>query len=187
VGYSASGSTLIEEYAAAPPDPIKAVSRKVHRVGGIFDIDLLAGGVECRNGVPTGNDHQVVITFPVPVTVGGATLSTTTGAATADAPGVDGAKVTVNLHNVSNAQRLTVTLTNVNDGTHTGDISVPMSVLLGDVDGNGVVDDADVASVTNHIADPLKTSNFRNDVTVNSIISRNDVNLTTSEKGTRLP
>jgi hypothetical protein len=186
VGYSGDGTnfaTLVEAFAAAPPDPIKAVSRKLHRTGGVHDVDL-AAGTECRKGAPNDGDHQVVITFPTAVTVGGVNF---VGSGSADTPVVNGTKVTVNLHNVANAQRLTITLTNVSDGSHTADVAVPMRVLLGDVDSDGKVDDADVAAVSSHLAAPLSGSNFRYDVTGNSVITKNDVDLTSSAKGSLLP
>src|SRR5207244_3584384 len=53
--------------------PISAVSRKTHGTVGTFDINLpLTGpvGVECRKGGGTNSDtHQLIMTFPVPVTV----------------------------------------------------------------------------------------------------------------------
>ena len=42
---------------------------------------------------------------------------------------VSGAQVTVNLTGVTNAQTITVTLGNVNDGVDFGDVPVPMGVL----------------------------------------------------------
>jgi hypothetical protein len=44
-------------------------------------------------------------------------------------------QITVNLTGVTNVQRITVTLHNVNDGTSNGDVSVSMGVLVGDVNG----------------------------------------------------
>jgi hypothetical protein len=52
--------------------------------------------------------------------------------------------VTVNLTGVTNAQRITVTLGNVNDGTNVGDVAVPMGVLAGDTNGNGTVNAGDI-------------------------------------------
>ena len=50
---------------------------------------------------------------------------------------MSGGVVTINLTGVTDAQRLGVTLANVNDGTSTGDVLVPMGVLIGDSAGTG--------------------------------------------------
>src|SRR6202008_3957350 len=127
---------------ATAPVPQSAVSRKTHGSAGTFDVPLpLSGnaGIECRRG-SGGNleGHQMIVTFPNSVTVGGVTVHSADGLATAT-ESVSGGVVTVNLSNVTNSQTITVTLSNVNDGTHLGDVSVAMEVLLGDTSGNGVV------------------------------------------------
>src|SRR6185295_10576567 len=121
---------------------VSAVSRKIH--GGdptkTFNINLpLVGstGIECRSGTPTGKDYQVVLNIPGVVNVGGVFLNSKDGLATADNPVINGQNVIVNLHNVSNAQTLGITLKNVNNGAAVGDVGVSMGVLLADVDGNG--------------------------------------------------
>src|SRR5438132_14430129 len=110
-----------------------AFSRKTHGAAGTFDIPLpLTGnvGVECRLG-PT---YQMIIDFPSSVTVQSASVTSGTGMVSSFS--VSGSEVTVNLTGVTNAQRITVTLFNVNDGTHMGNVPVSMGVLIGDVNGN---------------------------------------------------
>ena len=154
----------------APPNPVSAVSRKMH-ASATFDIDLLppAPGIECRVGQGSNSkDHQVVVTFPVPVTVGGAAVTSGDHQATADAPTGSGtAIITVNLHNVTNAQRLTITLIDVSSGAgDLGNVSIPMAVLLGDVNASGLVDSGDVFLVRQQTGQGATSSNFREDVNV---------------------
>ena len=56
--------------------------------------------------------------------------------------------------------------TNVTDsmGNSSSSVSVLMSVLIVDVNGNGAVSNADVALVKAQVAAPVDSSNFRNDV-----------------------
>ncbi|HYR22723.1 MAG TPA: dockerin type I domain-containing protein [Chthoniobacterales bacterium] len=174
-----------------PPPPVTAVSRKTHgSISPPFDVDLLppAPGIECRTGTPSGKDFTVVVTFPVPVTVGGDTVSSNDHLATADPPSVNGAVVTVNLHNVSNAQRLTITLIDVSSGSgDLGNISVPMAVLLGDVDASGRVDSTDVFQVRQQSLQNANSSNFRTDVDQSGRIDSTDVFITRQQTLTSLP
>lgn len=55
---------------------------------------------------------------------------------------VQGSPITITR---ATAQTLTLKLFSVSDGTNTGDVSIPMSVLLGDTNANGVVNAADIS------------------------------------------
>ena len=165
-----------------------AFSRKVHGGGaGTFDVPLpLTGnvGVECRSGGAT-NDYQMIVNFATSVTVGGASVTSGTGSVSSFS--VSGSQVTVNLTGVTNVQRITVTLSNVNDGTHMGNVPVSMGVLVGDVNGNATVNASDVSLTKSQVGQAVSGSNFREDVNVNGTISSTDVALVKSEVGTALP
>ncbi|MDQ6905659.1 MAG: hypothetical protein M3176_02415, partial [Chloroflexota bacterium] len=121
------------------PVPTAVVSRKFHN-GVPFDINLpLTGGpgIECRSGGAT-NDYQVVFTFPGAVTFTSAAVTAGTGGVSAMG-GSGTTVITVNLTGVTNAQRLTLTLANVNNGANNGDVGVQLGVLLGDTNGDGSV------------------------------------------------
>jgi hypothetical protein len=178
--------TLIERYSSVPCiTPTGVVSRKTHGSAGTFDIDLLppASGIECRSGGAT-DDFQIVVTFAVPITFASASVSGTGSVATALS---SGNQAFVNLTGVTNAQRITITLTGVNDGTHTADVSVPMGVLFGDVDGSGRVDSGDVFSVRQQTGQSPTSSNFRNDVNTSGRIDSGDVFAVRQQTGTGLP
>jgi dockerin type I repeat protein len=164
-----------------------AFSRKMHGGAGTFDVPLpLTGnvGVECRSGGAT-NDYQMIVNFANAVTV--ESVAVTSGTGTVDSFSVSGSQVTVNLTGVTNVQRITVTLHNVNDGTSTGDVPVSMGVLVGDVNGNAVVNASDVSLTKSQVGNPVTSSNFREDVNANGTISATDVTLVKSEVGTALP
>jgi hypothetical protein len=165
--------------------PVSAVSRKVHGAAGTFDVDLTNGdGIECRTG-GASNAHQVVITFANAVSVGGVTVSS--GTATVQNFTVNGAVVTVNLTGVSNAQRLVLDLTNVNDGTTIGDAFVAMNVLAGDTTANGAVNSSDIAQTQSQSGKAVTSANFRQDVTVNGLVNSSDISFVQSKSGTALP
>ena len=174
-------------------EPI-AVSRKTHATAGKFDINLpLTGnpGIECRSG-GTDNHYQVVFIFPTKVTLSGASVMPGAGgSARLAGPPItspDGTQITVNLTHVSNVQTITITLSDVNDGTNTyAAVAVPMGVLIGDTTADGLVDRSDVALTKSESGQAITTSNFREDVTANGSISHSDVSLVRSELGTSLP
>src|SRR5207253_314813 len=164
-----------------------AFSRKTHGGAGTFDVPLpLTGnvGVECRSGGTT-NDYQMIINFATSVTVGDAAVTSGTGGVNSFS--VSGSQVTVNLTGVTNVQRITVTLFNVNDGTHMGNVPILMGVLIGDVNGNATVNASDVALTKAQVGQAVSGSNFREDVNANGTISSTDVALVKSKVGTALP
>jgi hypothetical protein len=95
--------------------------------------------------------------------------------------------VTVNLTGITNAQTITVTLSAVNNGTTTGNVSVPMGVLVGDTDGDGAVNSADIGQTKAQSGNAVSASNFREDVNLDGNINASDVGLVKSKSGTALP
>ena len=174
----------------APSAPMaqSAFSRKIHGAAGTFDVPLpLTGnvGVECRSGGAT-NDYQMIINFASSVTVQSASVTSGTGSVSSFS-GSGTSQITVNLTGVTNVQRITVTLHNVNNGTSTGDVPVSMGVLVGDVNGNAAVNASDVSLTKSQVGQAVTSSNFREDVNANGTISSTDVALVKSDVGTALP
>jgi hypothetical protein len=174
--------------AKAPAFGVRRHVAASESAAGTFDVPLplLTGnvGIECRSGGAT-NDYQMIINFATSVTVGSASVTSGTGSVSSFS--VSGSEVTVNLTGVTNAQRMTVTLFNVNDGTHIGNVPVSMGVLIGDVNGNAVVNASDVSLTKSQVGQPVSSSNFREDVNANGTINAGDVALVKSKVGTALP
>ena len=95
--------------------------------------------------------------------------------------------ITVDLTGVTNAQRLGVTLMNVNNGTTTTNILIPMGVLSGDTNASGGVTAGDVAQTKAQSGNTTVAGNFRTDVNASGSISAADVALVKSRSGTVLP
>jgi hypothetical protein len=188
--------TLESGYAARLRDvvaPTAVVSRKTHGLAGNFDINLpLTGnaGIECRSG-GVSNDYQVVLAFPSAVTFASAAVTPGPGgsASLAGPPIIspDGTQVTANLTNVSNAQRITVTLFGVNDGSNTADVGVQMGVLVGDTNGNGAVSASDVAQTKGQSGAAVTAANFRTDINANGSVNAGDTALVKANAGHTLP
>ena len=184
------GFINIEAAVNATLPPLGVVSRKVHGTAGTFDINLpLAGtiGVECRG---TSNAHMLVFTFPA--TVGSAgTASVTQGSAGPPTAvlGPDANQVTVNLTNVTNAQHLIVTLSNVHDtaGQVLASVAARMDVLAGDTNEDGAVNSGDISQTKSQSGQPVTTSNLREDLNTDGSINSGDISLVKSKSGTGYP
>ncbi len=166
------------------PMATSAFSRKIHGGAGTFDVPLpLYGpiGIECRNGP----DYQMIINFASSVTVGSATVTCGTGAVSSFS--VNASEVTVNLTGVTNAQRITVMLHDVSYNPGSGDIPISMGVLVGDTNGNALVNASDISQTKSQVGQPVTGSNFREDVNANGLINASDVALVKSNSGTALP
>ena len=83
-------------------------------------------------------------------------------------------------------QTLLITLSSVS-GVNTNDVTVPLGVLLGDVNGDGSVTQKDVTRTQSKVGQAVNKSTFREDVTLDGSINSTDVNLVQSKVGTALP
>jgi autotransporter-associated beta strand protein len=169
------------------PELPVAVSRKMHN-GTPFDIYLPATGtpgIECRTGGGS-NTYQIVVGFlnnatfsSASVTSGQGTVVGTSGSGTRN--------VSISLNGVTNSQTVNVTLFNLNDGLGTRNLVIPMSVLVGDTNGNGSVNASDIAQTKTQSGHAITNSNFREDVNQNGVINSSDVIAVKARSGTALP
>jgi hypothetical protein len=187
-----------------PPQPTDVVSHKIHGASFVGDIHLLPpnSAIEMRKntgadttGPNVGRDHELIITFPVPVT-----LDTTVTVATnnpTDTPAPSGSVVagngtntiTVDLHNIQNQRRCTITLNNVADtmGNGPGPVNLLLRALLGDVNSTGLVNSTDASITASQSGMALTPSNFPTDVNLNGLINSTDSSLVQSKSGTGVP
>jgi hypothetical protein len=186
-------SAELFDTGAPPVQLLSVVSRKVHGSAGTFDVNLpLTGprGIECRSGGANG-DYTMIFTFASPLTnVGGTSVTGGTGTVSSSAiNSADSHQYNVNLTGVTNAQVITVSLSNVNDsaGNSSSILSASMGVLLGDVNASGRVDAADVSLVRQQTLQPASSSNFREDVNGSGRIDAADVSITRQQTLTMLP
>ena len=168
--------------------PTSAVSRLTHGGAGNFDIDLpLTGtaGVECRNG---GGNYTLVVTFSNTMVSGNASVIGGTGNV-AGSPTFSGHTMTINLTGVTDAQTLTVSLTNLTDAFSQvlPSVTLGASFLVGDTNGDGTVNSADIGQTKSQSGNAVTGSNFREDVTVDGNINASDIGLVKSKSGNVLP
>ena len=189
IGFFKTGAPAMVEVQAPMPDAcalqiVSAVSRKTHGSAGQFDINLpLSGppGVECRS---SGGNHTLLVTFNNDMISGNATIETGTGNISGS-PSFSGNTMTINLSGVSDAQTLTIRLSNITDQfAHVmPDALVPVKFLIGDTNGNAVVNASDVAQTKAQVGQSVMSNNFRTDVNTNGTINATDVALVKSHAG----
>jgi len=176
------------------PSPVQltsVVSRATHGSAGTFDVDLTSGkGIECRSGGANG-DYTLVFAFTTTLTsIGGASVTSGTGSvASSNIDCNDAHKYVVNLTGVTNAQHIAVSLNYVSDSARnfSSAVSTSMGVLLGDVNGSGDVDSADVFLVRQQTLHSVTSSNFREDINASGDIDSADVFIARKQTLTSLP
>jgi hypothetical protein len=188
------GGTSNEDFVLTvlPPPPVSSVVSRMTHGSTTFDIPMPSTGspgIECRssNSLGAGN-YAVIFTFVNNlVSVGSASVSSGTGAVSSTTP-IGSNQYEVNLTGVTNAQYITVTLTNVVDSqNNVGNISVPMGVLIGDTNGDGFVNSADIGQTKSQSGQPVTNANFREDLNADGFINSADIGLVKSKSGTALP
>jgi hypothetical protein len=168
------------------------VSRKAHGDVAVFDIALPTSGppgVECRSGGVNG-DYTIIFSFANNlISVDDVKVSSGTGTIDSSWMGSDMQQYVVNLSGVTNAQYLTVSLTNVRDGigNFSPAVAGTMGVLVGDVNASRRVDAADVSLVRQQTLQPIGSSNFREDINTSGRIDAADVSVVRQETLTSLP
>ena len=120
--------------------------------------------------------------------MGGASLTSGIGSVSSSAIGSDPHECIVNLTGVTDAQTVTVSLTNVNDaaGNFSSVVSASMGVLVGDTTANGSVNSSDISQTKAQSGDAATSSNFREDVNVDGFIDAVDVSFVKSKSGTAM-
>ncbi len=179
---SSDGANQSFVLAPIPLQITGALSRKMHN-GIPFDIPLpLSGapGVEPRTGGATG-DHQIVVNFSAAVTATNARI--TQGSATVANVAATGSQVTINLTAVANAQPVALTFTTSQNGGPATDFTIPLTILLGDANGNGAVNASDAAQIKALSGQLLNAGNFRCDVNVNGAINSSDLAIVKASSG----
>ena len=88
---------------------------------------------------------------------------------------------------VADAQTLAITLINVNDGTVTGDIFIPMAVLRGDTNGDRFVNSGDALQTRNRAGQATDATNFRSDVNPDGFINSGDTTIVRANAGASVP
>jgi len=174
--------TLLPSLVFALPAVQRVVSRVNHGATP-YDIPMPQtgpGGIECRaiaSVAPGAVATTIVVTFDANITSGSAAV--TAGTATAGTPVFSGTDMAIPLKGVTNAQAVTLTLSNVADdqGNTLASTTVFFRVLEGDLNGSGSVTVSDVNLAKYRQGAGINYSNFRDDVDLNGALAAADTTL----------
>lgn len=166
-----------------------AASRRTHGTIGDFNLDLpLTGDLGNESRADNGKG-EIVFTFNINVT--GASGATSTcgkvGAITVDPE--DAHSLTVSLNELGcNHNTVTVTLNGVTDEAANilDSASVTFGILFGDVNGDRIVNNADIAATRAVQGQKTKRSNFRSDINTDGGVNNKDVGEVKSHRGETL-
>lgn len=100
---------------------------------------------------------------------------------------VNGSEIAINLTGVANSQTIVVTISGVTNGTTTGDITVPMAVLVADTNGDRFVNSGDALQTRSRSGQVTDTTSFRSDVNADGFVNSGDTVVVRARLGTFLP
>ena len=186
-----TGNLLDPAPANQPPALQNVVLRRVHGGAGTFDLPLSLVAPPAVNHSPTtepraGPTHQLVYTYDKPLN--NATVNVTEGTAVRSSS-LSGSTVVVNLTGVTNAQYVTVSLTNVGstDGGTGGTGEARVGFLQGDVNQSRVVSIADLGLVNAQLSQLVTGTNFLKDVNASGTLTLADKGITNANLTIALP
>ena len=169
-----------------------AASRHTHGGAGPFDLPLSLVAPPSINHAPTteprqGPAHSIVFTFDRPIS--GATASITEGTAAIGVIAFTGNSVVVPLTGVTDAQYVTVAVSNVTgtDGSTGGSGTARIGFLAGDVNQSRVVTVADLGLVNAQLAQPVTAANYLKDVNATGTLTVADKGITNANLTHALP
>jgi len=122
-----------------------------------------------------------VFTFSEAVTSVSGTTTTTCGRVNSTT--ISGSTVSVELGHVScDGSDITVTVSGVNGASGSVDASATMTLRTGDVNADGVVNNADLKEIRMNVGrGPVNDDNFRDDITVDGKVNHGDTTLEKSK------
>ncbi len=167
-----------------------AVSRRTHGTTGEFEVDLpLSGeiGIEPRAGNGKG---EIVFTFNNNVTGAGDVTSSCGKVGPVVVDPDDAHSLSVSLNELGcNHNTVTVTLSGVTDdqGNTLDAAAVTFGILFGDVNGDRIVNNADIAATRAVQGQKTKSSNLRSDINTDGGINNKDIGEVKSHRGEILP
>ncbi|MEP0844840.1 MAG: hypothetical protein HRF43_19235 [Phycisphaerae bacterium] len=172
---------------AEPPVVQAAVSRKTHAGSGDFDIPLTLSGdvsVEGRTSGPT----LVVVSYDR--NIGGVPSVVLSAGVLGLVTMVDN-ELSINMSGIPDGACVSIAISGIADALNPSAVAMEhvlkVAALLGDVNGNRVVNSNDIALAKSKSGLPVDAGSFRMDVNANGVLNSNDIALVKGRSGNSLP
>ncbi len=181
---AASASVSVTPSASTPFALASVQSRKVHGSAGTYDLGITTQPVSGQISVEPraiGSGHTIVFQFNGPVGPAASVVVSPVGSATAAGSGNE---VFVDLTNVPDNQRVTLTLGNVNGSFNPSPLS--LGFLVGDVNGSRSVNASDISAMKARSGKTTDGSNFKFDLDVSGSLNVLDVSKVKTTSGLTL-
>ncbi len=185
-------SNTVTRIYDTPAVPLSRAESTIVHNGMPYAIDLPLDGPRATEPRSGGASQSFRMTFTFGQNVSSFSSAQVTGGTGAVSSSqidpTDAHRVIVNLTGVANRQLVKVTLNNVTDvlGQHTT-VSQQMGVLIGDTNGDGTVNSADVQQARNVSGQDVGAGNFRSDVNADGTLNSGDVIVVRSNSGGSVP
>lgn len=188
---NAEGTSAIQVLQLTVPAPVQVesvVSQKWHGSTRL-DLPLALSGtptVESRRTNPFDDTHSIVFRFTNQlVSVGELVLSSGSGSVTGAEILFDRQEYGVDVTAVANGGTLKLTLYDVIDaaGNHSPEIELQVAFLLGDVNGNGIVNTSDIGLAKSLSGQAATPANLRADVNLSGGINSSDIAIVKANAG----
>ncbi len=191
IGSSAPSSPSNSVTPIAPTITIQSVvSRKAHGASGNFSLPIATGiaitgaiTVEPRD---SRRGHTLIFDFGTPIsTIGSVTVIDAAAQPIGQAyPAISGNTITVTLTGIPDNKRVTVQLSGINGF---GNASVSMGFLVGDVNGSGKVNAADIGAIKSRNGAMTNSLNYVLDLNQSGTIDGADVTMAKARAGWVIP
>ncbi len=182
-----SACQLATGSSAPPLQLLSAVSRKAQGGAGSFDLNLPLSGTPAVESRSSGDSHTLVFTFNNNVMSGSATIESGTGNCAAKV--FSGNTMVATVTGASDVQMLSIVLSGVTDqyGQVLPDTHISVGLLVGDVNGDGIVNSGDTLQTRSRSGQSVDASNFRADVNLDGAVNSGDALVVRARSGSSLP
>ena len=172
------------------PDGLEVVAVQSRKDGFAVDLPRIGNlGIECRSGGSMGG-FTVTFIFNNPLaSIDNVTASCGNVSSSVISPG-DAHELRIRLTGVTcNTQYVTLTVIGAHDkqGNILSTVNTEFGLLLGDVNGDGVVNNADANQIKADRGQITDSSNFREDINTNGRIDAGDLAIVKAQRDTVLP
>ncbi len=186
--YDGAGSVDLNlvQAPAMPPQITAAQSTKTHGAAGTYSVQLPLTGTAGIEPRAPGSDGLHTITFNSNQPPHEGTAVVTSGVGEVMNGGASGLNTYV--LRATDAQTVALTLSGVQVASGiVPDTTVSLSLLLGDVTGNGVVNSGDSLRTRNLSGQLVDSNNFRSDVNIDGVFNSGDAISVRNRSGNALP